>query len=128
MRRATQPGLAIAAIAALFLLIPVASAETTHTYPVTLTISVDRAAHKISGTIVTDAPSEFCEISNIRVRRVMPGHDDVVTTIPPYGGEWHMKSPAALRGKRVYAEVLTYHLPSRPVVCLGAHSRAITAP
>src|SRR3954447_1644059 len=105
MRRATHLRLAIAVSATLFLLIPVASAETIHTYPVILTISVDRAAHKISGTIITDAPSEFCEISNVRVRRVMPGHDDVVTTVPPYGGEWHMRSPAALRGKRVYAEV-----------------------
>jgi hypothetical protein len=128
MRRAIRLGLVIAAIAAISTAIPVASAETTHTYPVTLTISVDRAAHKISGTIVTDAPSEFCEISTVRVRRVMPGHDKVVAGIPPYGGEWRMKSPAALRGERIYAEVLTYHLPSRPVVCLGARSRTVTAP
>jgi hypothetical protein len=120
--------LVIASIAAIFTGIPVASGETTHTYPVALTISVDRAAHKISGTIVTDAPSEFCEISTIRVRRVMPGHDPVVAGIPPYGGEWRMKSPPALRGERIYAEVSTYHLPSRPVVCLGARSRTVTAP
>jgi hypothetical protein len=128
MRRSTQLGLVIAVIAAIFAAIPLASAETTHTYPVALTISVDRAAHKISGTIVTEAPSEFCEISTIRVRRVMPGHDEVVAGITPYAGEWRMKSPAALRGERIYAEVLTYHLPSRPVVCLGARSRTVTAP
>ncbi len=128
MRRATQLGLVIAAIGMLFIVIPVASGETTHTYPVALTISVDRATHKIGGTIVTDAPSEFCEISTVRVRRVMPGHDKVVAGIPPYGGEWRMKSPPALRGERIYAEVLTYRLPSRPVVCLGARSRAVTAP
>lgn len=123
-----QLGMVIASIAAILTVIPAASGETTHTYPVTLTISVDRAAHKISGTIVTEAPSEFCEISNIRVRREMPGHDRVVAAIPPYGGEWRMKSPPALRGERIYAEVLTYHLPSRPVVCLGARSRTVTAP
>jgi hypothetical protein len=128
MRRATQLGLAIASIAVLCGAVPVASGETTHTYPVALTISVDRAAHKISGTIVTDAPSEFCEISTVRVRRVTPGKDKVVAGIPPYGGEWRMKSPPALRGERIYAEVLSYHLPSRPVVCLGARSRTVTAP
>jgi hypothetical protein len=128
MRRATQLGLAVASLAVVLTSVSVASGETTHTYPVTLTISVDRAAHKISGTIVTDAPSEFCEISTIRVRRVMPGHDDVVAGLAPYGGEWRMKSPPALRGERIYAEVSTYHLPSRPVVCLGARTRTVTAP
>jgi hypothetical protein len=118
----------IALIAVSSSAVPAASGETTHTYSVSLTISVDRAAHKISGTIVTDAPSEFCEISTIRVRRVMPGHDKVVAGLTPYGGEWRMKSPSALRGERVYADVLTYHLPSRPVVCLGARSRTVTAP
>ena len=40
------------------------------------------------------------------------------------------KRPGAkrIRGKRVYAEVLEYHLPSRPVVCLAARSRTVTAP
>jgi hypothetical protein len=118
----------IALVAAVFTIAPAASGETTHTYPVALTISVDRAAHKISGTIVTEAPSEFCEISTIRVRRVMPGKDAVVAGITPYAGEWRMKSPSALRGERIYAEVSTYHLPSRPVVCLGARSRTVTAP
>ncbi|MGV1049704.1 MAG: hypothetical protein ACOYD4_14405 [Solirubrobacterales bacterium] len=105
-----------------------ASSETTHVYPVSLTIAVDRAAGKISGTIVTEAPSEFCDSSSVRVRIAMPGHDKVVARIFPYGGEWHMKSPPALQGKRVYAEVLAYHLPARPVECLGARSRAVTAP
>lgn len=121
-------GLIIAFAAMLLTSTQPASAETTHTYPVSLTISVDRAAHKLSGTIVTDAPSEFCEISTIRVRRVMPGKDKVVAGIAPYAGEWRMRSPAALRGERIYAEVLTYHLPNRPVVCLGARSRTVTAP
>lgn len=121
-------GTVIASIALVSIVAPAAFGETTHTYSVSLTISVDRAAHKISGTIVTDAPSEFCEISTIRVRRVMPGHDKVVAGLTPYGGEWRRKSPAALRGERIYADVLTYHLPERPVVCLGARSRTVTAP
>lgn len=128
MRRSRQLGIVVAFVAVLFTSIQVASGETTHTYPVALTIGVDRAAHKISGTIVTEAPSEFCEISTVRVRRIEPGNDKVVARIPPYGGEWRMKSPPALRGERIYAEVLTYHLPSRPVVCLGARSRTVTAP
>lgn len=114
--------------AALPAVTPQASGETTHTYAVTLTISVDRGADKISGTIVTDAPSEFCDSSTVRVRRAMPGHDKVVARIFPQAAEWRMKSPAALRGKRVYAEVLAYHLPQRPVVCLAARSRTVTAP
>jgi hypothetical protein len=105
-----------------------ASSETTHIYPVSLTIAVDRAAGKINGTIVTDAPSEFCDSSTVRVRIAMAGHDTVVARIFPYGGEWHMKSGPHLSGQRVYAEVLAYHLPARPVECLGARTRAVRAP
>ena len=105
-----------------------AAAETTHVYEVSLTITVDRAAAKIDGTIVTEAPSEFCESSTVRILVVEPGKDRVAGRIFPYGGEFHMKSTPNLRGKRVYAEVLPYHLPSRPVECLGARSRAVTMP
>ncbi|HKB51221.1 MAG TPA: hypothetical protein VKC63_07310 [Solirubrobacterales bacterium] len=117
-----------ASIAAIFAIAPAASGETTHTYPVTLTISVDRAAHQISGAILTDAPSEFCDTSAVRIRQAMPGHDRVVARLFPEASEWRMKSPPALHGARVYAEVLTYHLPQRPVECLGARSRTVTAP
>jgi hypothetical protein len=125
--------LAIAASAATVILAsvalsPIAAAETTHTYPVSLTISVDRSARQLNGTIVTEAPSEFCDSSTIRIRVQMPGKDDVVKTVPPYGGEFHAHVPKFIRGKRVYAEVLSYHLPSRPVVCLAARSRTVTAP
>lgn len=106
----------------------IASGETTHTYAVTLTISVDRDAGKISGTILTDAPSEFCDSSTVRLREAMPGHDRVVARLFPEAGEWRMKSPPALRGASVYAEVLAYHLPQRPVECLGARSRTVAAP
>ena len=105
-----------------------AGAETTHTYPVSLTISVDRPGHLINGTIVTEAPSEFCESSSIRIVEQMPGKDRLVKTVAPYGGVFHARSPKSIRGKRVYAEVLSYHLPSRPVVCLAARSRTVTAP
>jgi hypothetical protein len=117
-----------ASIAAILVLAPLASGGTTHTYAVTLTITVDRTAHKLDGTVASDAPGQFCELSTVRMRKVMPGKDKVVARLTPYGNEWHMKSPPALRGERVYAEVSAYHLPSRPVECLGARSRTVTAP
>lgn len=121
-------GVFVALIASILAVAPAASGEATHVYAVTLTITVDRAGGKINGTVASDAPGLFCELSTIRVRRVEPGHDKVVARIAPYGNEWHMKSFPALSGKRVYAEVSTYHLPSRPVECLGARSRTVTAP
>jgi hypothetical protein len=124
--RGARPLAALAASAATIL--AGASGETTHTYAVTLTISVDRAAGKLNGTIVTDAPSEFCDSSTVRVRTISPGNDRVIARVRPVYGEWHLRSFPALRGKRVYAEVLAYHLPERPVECLGARSRTVTAP
>jgi len=118
----------VVSIAAILAVTPTASSETSHVYAVTLTIAVDRPAHKISGTVASDAPGQFCELSTIRVRKAIPGHDDLVARLTPYGNEWQMKSPAALRGERVYAEVSPYHLPSRPVECLAARSRTVTAP
>jgi hypothetical protein len=118
----------VASIAAILATTATASGETTHTYPVTLTISVDRAAHKIGGAIVTDAPSEFCDSSTVRVAQAMPGKDKVVARVFPVYGEWGLKSFPALKGKRIYAEVLAYHLPQRPVECLAARSRTVTAP
>jgi hypothetical protein len=106
----------------------VVSAETTHTYPVTLTIRVDRGAAQLSGAILTDAPSEFCDSSTVRIREVTPGHDRVVTRLFPQAAEWRMKSTPALRGARVYSEVLAYHLPQRPIECLAARSRTVIAP
>ena len=121
-------GLAFGLIGSVFAIPLTASGEVTHTYPVTLTISVDRVAHKINGTVTSEAPGEFCETSTIRIRKSVPGHDKVVARLTPYANEWHMKSPSALRGQRVYAEVSAYHLPSRPVECFGARSRTVTAP
>jgi hypothetical protein len=124
-----QIALMLVVVAAGLAIAPVASGlETKHIYPVTLTITVDHAAGKLDGAIVTDAPSEFCDSSTIRVRRVMPGKDTVIARIAPYAAEFHIKSTAALRGARVYAEVSRYHLPSRPVECLEARSNTVTAP
>jgi len=119
----------VSLIAAVVAIAPAASGETTHTYPVTLTIAVDRPARSISGAVASEAPAQFCEMSTVRVREAMRGHDRVVARIFPNDfSEWKLKSPPALRGKRVYAEVSAYHLPSRPVECLGARTRTVTAP
>jgi hypothetical protein len=106
-----------------------ASAGRTHTYAVTVTIKVeDRAAHKVGGRIISDAPSTFCTESSVRVRRVARGRDPVIGLVfKPANAEWHIKLPRH-RGDRIYAEISRYHLPQRPVVCLGDRSRTITAP
>jgi hypothetical protein len=122
-------GAVVSLIAAVVAIAPAASGETTHTYAVTLTIAVDRPARTIGGAVSSEAPAQFCEMSTVRVREAMRGHDRVVARIFPNDfSEWKLKSPPALRGKRVYAEVSAYHLPSRPVECLGARTRAVTAP
>ncbi len=117
-------GILVVLIASILAVVSPASAETTHTYPVALTIGVDRGAGRISGSIVTDAPSEFCESSTVRLMHALPGKDRVVARVSPVAGEWRIRSFPAIRGARVYAEVLSYHLPQRPVECLGARSRA----
>jgi hypothetical protein len=118
----------VIASSAVLVTVPSALADVIHTYPVTLTIEVDRAAGKFGGTIESDAPSEFCDSSTVRIRRAMPGKDRVVARVFPTSGEWRLRSFPAIRGKRVYAEVLTYELPYRPVMCLGSRSRTVTAP
>jgi|GEM_PF-4672973 len=117
-----------AACAALLAAAPAATADVIHTYAVSLTISVDRDVGRLSGTISSDAPSEFCDSSTVRIRQTMPGKDKVVARVFPGAGKWGLDSFPAIRGKRVYAEVLAYELPYRPVMCLGARSRAVTAP
>jgi hypothetical protein len=125
VRRVLLSTIALAALAAAA--VPAAPAAGTHVYSVTLTISVDPAAHRIEGMVSSDAPSEFCELSTVRVRRSMPGKDRVVARLRPGAGKWGMRVRPPLRGKRVYAEILRYHLPSRPVECLGTRSRTVTA-
>jgi hypothetical protein len=124
--------LTIAAVAATVLaaVAPVAlGASPSHTFSVTLTIESDSAGHRLAGAVVSQAPSEYCDTARIRIRRAMPGHDEVVAKVRPRkGGEWSLKLPAGLSGDRVYAETSRYQLPSRPVVCLGARSAEVTAP
>jgi hypothetical protein len=116
-------------LAALMALGGAATAEDTHTYSVTVTIAVDRAAGKIGGEVISDAPAQFCEMSTVRVRRAMPGKDKVVARIFPSDvSTWSLKPGPGLKGAKVYAETSEYHLPSRPIVCLAARSRAVTAP
>lgn len=117
------------AIAAALLGCAMAPAATTHTYPVKLTIKVDRAARKLSGAVLSEAPAQFCQQSTVRIRRVARGKDPVVGRVRPNEvSEWHMRSTRAMRRARVYAETSPYHLPHRPIVCLGARSRTVTAP
>jgi hypothetical protein len=120
--------LAVASIAS-FGLVQAATAGQTHTYSVTLTIKVEnRAQHKIGGRIISDAPSTFCSESSVRIRRVKRGRDPVIGLVfKPSNEEWHIKLPRH-KGERAYAEVSTYHLPQRPVRCLGDRSRTITLP
>jgi hypothetical protein len=122
-------GVLAALVISLLALAATASAETTHTFSVTVTISVDRAAHRLTGRVESDAPSEFCDGATVRVMRALPGKDKVAARVSPNElSEWSLKSFPAIAGKRVYGEVLQYHLPSRPVICLGARSRTVTAP
>jgi hypothetical protein len=119
----------LAGLALLLVLGAVGAQAVTHTYPVTVTIKVDRANHRLSGSVLSDAPAQFCEQATVRVRRVMPGRDKVVARVFPNDlAEWRFTVGRNLRGARVYAEVSQYHLPSRPVVCLGDRSRTVTAP
>ena len=104
-------------------------AGTHHTYAVFLTISVDRAGHKVKGTITSpDAPSEFCDQGGVRLMQVLPGKDKKINSVKPGAGQWGFGITAKLSGERVYAEVLAYEIPGRPVTCEGAKSRIVTAP
>jgi hypothetical protein len=99
-----------------------------HTYEVFLTIHVDRAEHKVKGTISSpDAPSEFCDRGTVRLMQVVPGKDKKLNFVKPGAGLWGVPIPRRLRGARVYAEVLGYDIPGRPVTCKGAKSRIVTA-
>lgn len=121
------------AVAPATVLVPAASARRTHTYQVVLSIAVDRSAHEISGTVTTEpeAPSHFCEQATVRVMRQAPGQDEAVAHIRPhvfFESTWKFKVHGSLRGARLYAEVSAYHLPDRPIECLAARSRTVTAP
>jgi hypothetical protein len=121
--------LALVAVAVSAFAAPAVSGETTHFYPVQLTISVERSASKIKGTVSSEAPSQFCEESMIRLMKVEPGKDKKVNSVwPGTFGQWGMRTTSRLSGSKVYAEVLKYHLPQRPVICEAAKSKVVTAP
>ena len=116
------------AIGALALAAPGATGTTTHTYPVSISIHVDRAEKRIRGEVTSPAPSEFCTESTVRIMHAVRGKDELVTTVRPGAGRWGLKIRPKRSGDRLYAQTLQYHLPSRPVVCLAARSKAVTAP
>jgi hypothetical protein len=129
MRRVPCLGVVLAVAALLFAITPAASSAKTHTYPVQLKIEVDRAEHKVKGQIITEAPSQFCEESAVRLMEVEPGKDRKVASFKPFWlGKFGFTISPRLRGSKVYVEVLRYHLPQRPVICLAARSHAVAAP
>ncbi len=105
-----------------------AAGTTTHTYPVTLTIKANKAAKKIEGDVTSPAPSEFCTTSTVRILQPKRGRDALVATVHPVYSHWSFRIRPRRSGDRLYAATLQYHLPNRPVVCLAARSRTVTAP
>lgn len=100
-----------------------------HTFPVTVTIKPDREARIVEATAHSDAPAQFCEQASIRIRHSKPGRDETLFRdfMDDFGAiHWHV--PPRHKGKRVYAEVSKYDLPSRPITCLDDRSRIINAP
>lgn len=103
-------------------------AASTHFFKVRLSIKANETSRSIGGEVLSKAPSEFCNESKLRIRQVLPGKNQVVAKVKPVRGIWHFDVPHKLSGKRLYAEVSGYHLPSRPVVCRAARSHVVTAP
>src|SRR5262249_54219444 len=129
MRRLTFAVFPLAIAVLLAVMLPAASAGKTHIYKVQISISVDRSENKIKGEVSSEAPSAFCEESTVRLLEVGPGKDKkVATSRPVYFGKFGFRITPRLRGSKVYAEVLRYHLPQRPVICVAARSRALTVP
>ena len=128
MTRPLRRALAAAA-AAVLALAGGAPATTTHTYPVTISIKVNKPEKKIEGDVDSPAPSEFCDSSGVRIMHPQRGKDQLVAKVNTFGaGQWSFRIKPKRSGQRLYAQTLKYHLPSRPVVCLGARSRTVTAP
>ena len=98
-----------------------------------VTIKVDRASRTLSGKVVVDSfDAHFCTSSNdwpVNVYRVKRGSDDKVAhTRTNFDAEWHFKvRSAALKGKRVYAKVPSFHNQANGF-CVGARSRTVQAP
>jgi hypothetical protein len=98
-----------------------------------VTIRVDRPAKRFSGKVFADSVDEhFCTSGGdwpVRLRLVRPGADKTVAgpTRPNYTGEWRLRSPRWVKGKRVYAEVPSYPNNAHGY-CVGARSRIVRAP
>jgi hypothetical protein len=129
MGRIPVAGAVLALTVVLAIIVPAVSSGKTHIYPVQLKIEADRSEHKIKGEVSSEAPASFCEESAVRLMEVEPGKDRKVASYKPFFlGRFGFRSTPKLRGSQVYVEVLRYHLPQRPVICLAARSRTVTAP
>jgi hypothetical protein len=98
-----------------------------------VTIKVDREARILSGKVIVDSfDAHFCTSSNdwpLNVHMVRRGRDPkLVHTRTNFSGEWRFKvRSAALRGKRVYAQVPSFPNHANGY-CNGARSRTVRAP
>lgn len=128
----------MAAIAALVTLAsigiaPAREMRVNNYYVQAVTIKVDRGSRMLSGKVVADSVDvHFCTSSNdwpLNVRMVKPGKDPkIVHTRTNYSAEWHFKLRSlALKGKRVYAQVPSFHNNANGF-CNGARSRTVRAP
>jgi hypothetical protein len=96
-----------------------------------VTIRVDRAHDKVYGKVVADSTvSHFCSSGQwpVDVFQAKRGKDDKVAhTFTNYSSVWRFKVPQRLAGKRLYARVPSFPN-SGNGFCVGARSRAVTAP
>jgi hypothetical protein len=94
-----------------------------------LTISVDRVAREIRGTLVADSTYwHFCwgdGDAHVKIRRVQPGRDKLVGEDPytDFDRNWKVRfRGTAIKGKRIYAEVPGFDN------CAPVRSRIVRAP
>ena len=108
------------------------ASATVHRYEIDrVTIRVDRAHDKISGKVVADSRvSHFCSSGQwpVDVFQAKRGKDDKVAHMQTnYLSVWRFRVPQRLAGKRLYAKVPSFPN-SGNGFCVGARSRAVTAP
>lgn len=128
MRLAT--GAIAALLAGLVLAVEPGSSEGGASYQAeALTISVDRAAREIRGTLVADSSYwHFCwgdGDAHVKIRWDRPGHDKLVGEDPytDFDNNWKVRfRGTAVKGKRIYAEVPGFDN------CASVRSRTVTAP
>jgi hypothetical protein len=97
--------------------------------PDALTITVDRAASEIRGTLVAD--SFYWHVcwgdgdAHVKIRRVQPGRDKLVAEdqYTDWDRNWKVRFHGnAITGKRIYAEVPGFNS------CESVRSRTVRAP